>query len=209
MSTSAFLVYKGKAELLIVCSAPAKDDEALHYEKRRLWRNIDDNVFTGDPRPELDAAWRELIEREFCLSSVYLCSFGLHGSCLFSLLDYMLKHSSAMTLKISAKELSHLHEDSIAFADGSGYIAEMAVYHELHCIKRIRRHFHLERYYPDMTAEERGKEEVHIGKLCSLLFVLFCFPISISTAALHISEFSDLAKAKLMWINLLPQKTTV
>ena len=68
-----------------------------------------------------------------------------------------------MTLKISAEELSHLHEESIAFADGSGYIAEMAVYHELHCIKRIRRHFHLERYYPGMTAEEREKEEVHIG----------------------------------------------
>lgn len=70
-----------------------------------------------------------------------------------------------MTLKISAEELSHLHDDSIAFADGSGYIAEMAVYHELHCIKRIRRHFHLERYYPGMSAEERQKEEVHIGTL--------------------------------------------
>ena len=78
-----------------------------------------------------------------------------------------------MTLKISAEELSHLHEDSIAFADGSGYIAEMAVYHELHCIKRIRRHFHLERYYPGMTAEEREKEEVHIGTLIPLSPFLF------------------------------------
>ena len=74
-----------------------------------------------------------------------------------------------MTIKISAEELIQLHEDSIAFADGSGYIAEMAVYHELHCIKRIRRHFHLERYYPGMSAEEREKEEVHIGKLLLLL----------------------------------------
>ncbi len=68
-----------------------------------------------------------------------------------------------MTLKISREELSHLRESSIAFADGSGYIAEMAVYHELHCIKRIRRHFHLDRYYPNMTAEDRQKEDVHIG----------------------------------------------
>ncbi|KAL8765967.1 MAG: hypothetical protein Q9209_007114 [Squamulea sp. 1 TL-2023] len=68
-----------------------------------------------------------------------------------------------MTLKISAAELHLLaEEDSIAFTDGSGFIAEMAVYHELHCIKRIRRHFHLEIYYPNMTDEEREKEEVHI-----------------------------------------------
>ena len=27
-------------------------------------RNIEDNVYTGQPRPELDAAWRQIIERE-------------------------------------------------------------------------------------------------------------------------------------------------
>lgn len=70
----------------------------------------------------------------------------------------------AMTIKISNEESRHLSDDSITFADGSGYIAEMAVYHELHCIKRIRRHNHLERYYPSMTPEERQKEEVHIGR---------------------------------------------
>ena len=70
----------------------------------------------------------------------------------------------AITIKISSEELSRLHADSIAFADGSGYIAEMAVYHELHCIKRIRRHFYLDRYYPDMSPEERVKEDAHIGE---------------------------------------------
>lgn len=39
-----------------------------------------------------------------------------------------------MTIKISADELSHLPDDSIAMKDGSGYIAELTVYHELHCI---------------------------------------------------------------------------
>lgn len=69
-----------------------------------------------------------------------------------------------MTLKISASELAPLPDTSIAFADGTGYIAEMAVYHELHCIRRLRRHFHLDRYYPNMSDVEREKEEVHIGK---------------------------------------------
>jgi hypothetical protein len=35
----------------------------MHYEKRRLWRNIKNNVYTGDPGQEHDEAWRKLIER--------------------------------------------------------------------------------------------------------------------------------------------------
>ena len=110
-----------------------------------------------------------------------------------------------MTLKISAEELGHLHENSIAFADGSGYIAEMAVYHELHCIKRIRRHFNLERYYPNMSVEEREKEEVHIGELPFLP----CFPSLTSIAASSILDLPGLAKAKLIWNKLHAKKTTV
>jgi hypothetical protein len=41
-----------------------------------------------------------------------------------------------MAIKISAQELAQLGEPSIAFKDGSGYLAEMAVFHELHCIVR-------------------------------------------------------------------------
>jgi hypothetical protein len=40
-----------------------------------------------------------------------------------------------MTIKISNEEMELLDEEkSIKFADGSGYIAEPSVYHELHCI---------------------------------------------------------------------------
>ena len=43
--------------------------------------------------------------------------------------------SIAITIKISATELAQLdNEVSIAFKDGSGFIAETAVYHELHCV---------------------------------------------------------------------------
>jgi len=42
----------------------------------------------------------------------------------------------AITIKISKDELSMLNESSIAFKDGSGFIAETAVFHELHCIVR-------------------------------------------------------------------------
>ena len=77
-----------------------------------------------------------------------------------------------------------LGETSVAFRDGSGFIGELAVYHELHCVvclqppvmevllsrfpqKRIRRHLQLDYYYPNMTAEERRKEDVHIGMYIS------------------------------------------
>ncbi|KAI9696306.1 MAG: hypothetical protein M1820_008229 [Bogoriella megaspora] len=79
----------------------------ISYEKKHLMRNIEDNVFTGDPRPEHDAAWRRIIE--------------------------------PMTIKVSQDDLDQLNETSIAFRDRSGFIAELAVYHELHCIVRSRR----------------------------------------------------------------------
>ncbi|KAJ5639011.1 uncharacterized protein N7484_006873 [Penicillium longicatenatum] len=115
-----------------VSYSPAK--HVISYEPTRLYRDIQHNVFSNDPRvepnPEFDAAWNHLIE--------------------------------PMTIKISGEELSHLPDPSIAFKDGSGYIAELAVYHELHCIKRIRRHFHLDRYYPNMTDDEWNREQIHV-----------------------------------------------
>jgi hypothetical protein len=88
----------------------------------------------------------------------------------------------AMAIKLSAQELAHLGEPSIALKDGSGYLAEMAVFHELHCIvspsdqcraigvfslkvqKRIRRHLHLDYYYGNMTADEEQREAKHMGR---------------------------------------------
>lgn len=42
----------------------------------------------------------------------------------------------AITIKVSGGELARFSEGdtTIAFKDGTGYIAEMGVYHELHCI---------------------------------------------------------------------------
>ncbi|KAF1962131.1 hypothetical protein CC80DRAFT_487667, partial [Byssothecium circinans] len=101
--------------------SPAKG--AIKYEKKRLFRDIDNNVYAGKPRPEHDEAWAKLIE--------------------------------PITIKVSQKELDIIGEESIALKDGSGFIAETAVYHELHCIKRIRRHLYLDHYYPNMTEDAR------------------------------------------------------
>ncbi|KAI2768967.1 hypothetical protein F4815DRAFT_489823 [Daldinia loculata] len=104
---------------------------SISYERTKLWRSIESgNVYTGEPREELDKAWSELVK--------------------------------PMAIKISAHELAQLGEKSIAFKDGSGYLAEMAVFHELHCIKRIRRHLHLDYYYGNMTADEGDRETRHM-----------------------------------------------
>lgn len=104
-----------------------------HYIRKRLFRRLEQNPFTGLPRPEHDAAWRMLIE--------------------------------PMTIRLTASEYAaaDLGDTTLALADGSGVVSELAVYHELHCIKRLRRHLHLHHYYPNMTADERHREDVHIG----------------------------------------------
>jgi hypothetical protein len=39
-------------------------DGHVTYEKRRLWRDIENNVYAGSARKEHDDAWKRLIERE-------------------------------------------------------------------------------------------------------------------------------------------------
>jgi len=115
----------------LVFSGP-RESGATIYERRRLFRSLKDNPFTGDPRPEYDEAWRDIIE--------------------------------PMTVRITPEEYERadLGADTLAMRDGSGYVGEMAVYHELHCIKRLRRYLHLDYYNVTMTADERQFEDIHI-----------------------------------------------
>lgn len=66
-------------------------------------------------------------------------------------------------LTLAEYQAANLGSDTLSLKDGR-YIGEMAVYHELHCIKRIRRHLHLEYYYPNLNSKELLREQVHIGR---------------------------------------------
>ncbi|QSZ30679.1 hypothetical protein DSL72_000237 [Monilinia vaccinii-corymbosi] len=112
----------------LVFSAPAFNG-AVTYERRRLFRHLNDNPFAGPPRPELDAAYEKILE--------------------------------PLTTKITNEEYEHLGATTLGLKDGSGYVGEMAVYHELHCIKRIRRHLNLNHYYPGLTGKELERENAH------------------------------------------------
>lgn len=42
-----------------------------------------------------------------------------------------------MTTKIGGEELDRLGGSSLGLADGSGFIAELAIYPELYCVARL------------------------------------------------------------------------
>ncbi|MCJ1358217.1 MAG: hypothetical protein MMC33_008216 [Icmadophila ericetorum] len=68
-----------------------------------------------------------------------------------------------MTSKFSPAEYAQSEiGDTLAYRDGSGYVLEMAVYHELHCIRQIRRHLYLDHYYPNISADDLSRETLHI-----------------------------------------------
>lgn len=50
--------------------------------------------------------------------------------------NFLINTHQAIAIKVSDAELALFSEGdtSIAFQDGSGYLAEMGMYHELHCI---------------------------------------------------------------------------
>lgn len=101
--------------------APAK--HVIEYERRTLLRTLRNNPFTGEPREELEEAWHNLLSREFSMSQFW--------SSVTEIIWYLI----AMIIKITEEELrANGGLASIPFADGSGYMAETAVYHQLHCI---------------------------------------------------------------------------
>ncbi|KAI3331419.1 hypothetical protein HD806DRAFT_477306 [Xylariaceae sp. AK1471] len=44
---------------------------------------------------------------------------------------------------------------------GGGYFGTLAVFHDLHCLRRIHHAFHRDHYFPNMTAEERFLDSRH------------------------------------------------
>ncbi|KAI0907414.1 hypothetical protein F4824DRAFT_391668 [Ustulina deusta] len=66
-----------------------------------------------------------------------------------------------INLKIFPEEMSKLDQTSLEMKDGTGYLATLGVYHELHCIKRLRRWFYRDYYYPNATELEYNERMTH------------------------------------------------
>ncbi|KAJ4385387.1 hypothetical protein N0V93_009814 [Gnomoniopsis smithogilvyi] len=67
-----------------------------------------------------------------------------------------------INLRILPDEMKRLGYTSLALKDGSGYVGSLGVYHELHCLKRVRKMLYRDYYYPDMTAHEAGHRMGHL-----------------------------------------------
>lgn len=90
---------------------------ALQWEVRRLETNIRGNVFVGEPRPELENAWHNLLQRMFLRALQSLFAKEYLDDNIRMPLDDFESDSSVVEL-----------------ADGSGAIAQLSVFHGLHCL---------------------------------------------------------------------------
>lgn len=73
-------------------------------------------------------------------------------------------------IRVSGETLRKVNATSIAFADGDGYYAQLGMYHELHCLKRIRHFIHKDYYNPNQSEDARRRDARHTGEsACSRL----------------------------------------
>ncbi|KAI1283284.1 hypothetical protein F5Y07DRAFT_349230 [Xylaria sp. FL0933] len=72
---------------------------------------------------------------------------------------------------ISRDELSRAGEsfENIIELTGGGYIASVAVYHELHCLRNLRLYIFRDRYYPNLTESQHSYLQEHLDHCLEVL----------------------------------------
>ena len=93
--------------------------EVIEYETKAVDGLATESVFAGEPTPQLDAAWHNLLARM--------------GSCFFLFLFLKLMNAD-INIRLSSTEMRRLNQTSLALSDGSGHLGTLGVYHELHCL---------------------------------------------------------------------------
>lgn len=137
----------------LTMTAPAR--QSVRYEKVLFGGDLaEKNPYRGEPRPELDEAWHEL-----------------------------LRYSN---IRVSADDLRRINRTSVQLSDGSGsYGAQLDVYHQLHCLKYIRRSLHPAAYPP---VESNDTIKVHIDHC-------------LDTLRQHVMCHADIALVTFDWID--------
>ncbi|KAL9107050.1 MAG: hypothetical protein Q9227_007996 [Pyrenula ochraceoflavens] len=108
-----FQYVNGRAEK----RTPARS--ALRYKVEELpWGHVA-GPYTGEPRPEVDRAWSNLLKCEAPSSML-----------VNSLIDGFI----ATLVKISKEELVKMNRASIPLRDGTGYVGYLESNHMLHCV---------------------------------------------------------------------------
>jgi hypothetical protein len=150
--------------------------EALHYELTHFEDPTQAGgfasqawLFAGRPRPELEAAW-----------------------------DGLLKNAD---IRVTPAEMQGLFperiEESMRFTDGSGYYTQMAVHHNLHCLRGFHKFMNVNHYFPNITLEEYQLLQVHNGNLLPNLPPLPEFilkPVSFSSLPRHAAPSTNVPR---------------
>ncbi|RAH47975.1 oxidase ustYa family protein [Aspergillus brunneoviolaceus CBS 621.78] len=115
---------------------------AVGYETRPWPVRLHDNPFAGKPRPELEAAWHTLFEKN--------------------------------NIRVTGEDLAFYNVTSLPIVGPAGegpggYVGQLGVFHELHCLKRIRHWIYRDHYLADAPAAVLVEEEAHVDHCVELL----------------------------------------
>ncbi|KAJ5257195.1 hypothetical protein N7478_013299 [Penicillium angulare] len=113
----------------------------LEYQPSTLPVTIHNNPYAGKPRPELEESWHDMFRHT---------NIRVHKEDL----DYY---------NVSSLLMTNLH------GNGGYYVAQMGVFHELHCLKRIRHWIYRSHYLANFTDEQLIEEEAHIDHCIELM----------------------------------------
>lgn len=65
-----------------------------------------------------------------------------------------------MSLRVTTEELAQQSQRSVALPNG-GYLAWLGAYHDLHCIKILRKMNYRDHYHPNLTEQGLKDQQVH------------------------------------------------
>ncbi|KAH8746326.1 hypothetical protein BGZ57DRAFT_917816 [Hyaloscypha finlandica] len=74
-----------------------------------------------------------------------------------------------MNIKVSKSDLDRIHADSIGVPGTDMYVGGLGVYHELHCLKRIRQYTWQDYYHAHATDEDKRLNRLHTDHCIDVL----------------------------------------
>ncbi|RAK95913.1 oxidase ustYa family protein [Aspergillus ibericus CBS 121593] len=114
---------------------------ALEYETRTWPVSIHNNPFAGKPRPELEEAWHHLFEKN--------------------------------NIRVHKEDLDFYNVTSLPITESTDndtdWVGQMGVFHELHCLKRVRHWIYRDHYLADAPETVLIEEEAHVDHCMELL----------------------------------------
>ncbi|CRG89183.1 hypothetical protein PISL3812_06219 [Talaromyces islandicus] len=126
-----------------------REGDALQYESRKLPILIAGNPFAGKPRPELDQAWHELFEK----NNIRVTKADLEF--------YNITSLPIISGSLPSQDIDSQNHDE--------WVGQLGVFHELHCLKRIRHWVYRDYYLENASQRVLIEESAHVDHCIELL----------------------------------------